>query len=181
MKANNYEHAKQKLNELQPGLGETLNPEVKIGNQGHYQIALVRKVNDVKRERYITTFHVQSFNARQLEKLQKGFPFLGYNTTIVVHDPTKQEGQTTSPEILPGGGELPQGPGPNGMEGEAKNITPGMKAPEKVEEAFDVNTARVAELREFAEENNIELLEDDLKNDIKTKIKAWQDEQTNKV
>lgn len=157
MKANNYEHCVAKLNEMQPGLGNTLNPEIKPANKNYYQVVLVRKTNDVKRERYITTFHVQSFNARSFEKLQKGFVFIGYNTFFVLHDPTKQE--------------APTAPAP------APEPTPEPK-PEPV---FDVNTARVAELREFAEDHNIELAEEDLKADIKKKIKAWQESQTTEV
>jgi hypothetical protein len=37
----------------------------------------------------------------------------------------------------------------------------------------------VAELREFAEDNGIEIADEDLKADIKAKVKAWQAENDN--
>jgi hypothetical protein len=159
MEANNYERAFNQLQGLDEALAQKLPRTINPANANYYTVVLVRKTNDVARERYITTFQIQSFNKRQLEKLQKSFVFLGYNTVIILHDPNRPSpGGAPAPEPEK---ELPQTPEP---------------APAKVEEPFDVNKARVAELREFAEDHGIELAEEDLKADIKAKIVAWQEE-----
>ena len=152
--ANNYQQAFSQLKAIDEQSAAKLEEVIYDSNKKHFNIILVRKMNDDVRQRYLTTFVVQAFNIRQWEKLQKNYSSMGYSNVIVLHNPYKK----VEPASEPAPKEPKQAP------------------KEAISEAFDVDTARVAELREFAEDNGIEIAEGDLKADIKSKVKAWQEE-----
>lgn len=157
-KANNYQQALSQLQSIDPSLGPKLQEEIKFENRKHYAILLIRKINDARRERYLTSFNVQFFNSYQWAKLQKGFNYLGYNTLIVLHDPTRKEEDIQEPAIAGADSD------PN--VGQGKVIA-------SADPGFNYKNAKKADLMSFMEREGISFQETETNAVMRNRIEKF--------
>lgn len=88
--------------------------------------------------------------------MEKRFSQLGYHSIILLHDPRKKEGTIETP--------------PDGY-AEAEEVAEPVLVETKV---FDVNKAKIAEMKEYIAKNKIPHSPTDKKKDLKIRIKEWQ-------
>lgn len=91
IKANNYSQACKEVEAIEQGLSAKISSEVKEGNQNHFNVIMVQRINDSANERYITKLVPQAFSAEGYEKVKKQFQYLGYSKIVLLHDPTAKE------------------------------------------------------------------------------------------
>lgn len=92
LQANNLDQATKELNNLDEGLVNKLNTEVKESNKNHYHVIMLRireRSGQIKND---VSLNVQHYNKRGFEKLKKSFQ-LHCNKMIVLHDPEQNEEQ----------------------------------------------------------------------------------------
>jgi len=88
MKASNYSQALKELKKIDENLVSKIAEDINVADSGHYAVILIKKINDVANERYITRAAVQFFNPRAFARLKKNFTTLSYSKIIILHDPT---------------------------------------------------------------------------------------------
>lgn len=157
-KANNYQQALSQLQQIDPSLGPKLKEDIDWENRKHYAVLLIKRINDTRRERYLTSFTVQMFNSRQWEKLQKGFSYLGYSTLILLHDPTRKEADIQEP------GVTAEAQDPN--VGQGKEIA-------SADPGFNYKSAKKADLHAFMDKEGISYGKDETNNVLRNRIEKF--------
>lgn len=100
IKANNYSQASKELEAIEKGLSASISEDVKAGNENHFNVVMVQRINDAVNERYLTKLVPQTFSSEGYEKVKKQFKYLGYTKIILLHDPTLKE-EVKQPVVEP--------------------------------------------------------------------------------
>ena len=85
--ANRFQKAVEEIRNLDKNQVLKINEEIKIEDEQHYHVAMVKitdRPGEAKNEVSVT---VQMFNEHGFKKIEKNFKFLGWTKLIVLHDP----------------------------------------------------------------------------------------------
>jgi hypothetical protein len=162
---------------------EGLQTEFTLRERKKYHVALVRKENNPRLEKYDVSVSVQSYNERSFPKLKKSLKFLGISKIVLLHDPrnedfeakhipTIDERKESNKAVL----ELMKK-----QKDEIAELKKELAAKNagKTEEdpIFDVEKAVKADLIAFAGINEIDLGESLKVEEIRTVVKDWSESQ----
>lgn len=94
LKANNQNQALnqlKKIDELTPKQIDSIkNRTIRELDKDQYHVILVRKVNNIARQKYDVSLLVQQYTDRGFRQLKKSFVYLGFSKMIILHDPSKK-------------------------------------------------------------------------------------------
>lgn len=200
VKSNRYEQAVSEIQSLDKDQVSRLNEEIKFEDRNHYHVAMVKITDRPGEAKNDVSVVVQMFNEPGFKKIEKNFKFLGWSKIAIVHDPklNKEEdlietGTTTAPT---------QSMTPEEMEAEierrseekanqkVKDLEEGGKKTESVETGDQgsqeatkaknpfANGETIGAMKEFAEQNGIDLSGLKLQADIKNALEVWKNEQS---
>lgn len=205
LKANNYPQVLKELEALGADEGVVKN-EIKECDKGHFHVVAVRieQTSGIKNKAY---FNIKKFHRAGYEKFMKGFVALGLSKVILLHDPTVKNGED-SETIEPVKTETPEevekriqaevdkrvkaqmeakeksNPNPNGEGSESKNDvsddTGSDSDPIESQMGEDYWGQTIDDMKKFAKDNDIDLTGLKKKDDIKSAILAWLEDQKEK-
>lgn len=205
-KASNYAQALKEIQSLDSEKAGIVKEEINFEDRAHYHVAMVRITDRPGEAKNEVSVNVQMFHEAGFRKLEKSFPFLGWNKLIVIHDPKRNPVEET---IAPEAGSV----APTVITKTQEEIEAEIeaKAETKANELFEARMAKMKEtetnigsgsvapaqgnkldtdqqleffgsatvdqLKEYAKDNEIDLSGLKVKEDIKATILAWYEDQ----
>jgi hypothetical protein len=203
-KASNYAQALKEIHSLDSEKAEIIKEEINFEDRNHYHVAMVRITDRPGEAKNEVSVNIQLFHEAGFRKLEKNFPFLGWNKLVVIHDPNQNPiEETIAPEA---GSVAPPVITKTQEEIEAEIEA---KADAKANELFEARIAKIEadkakagsvaptkgnkldtdqqleffgsatvdQLKEYAKDNEIDLSGLKVKEDIKATILAWYEDQ----
>jgi hypothetical protein len=203
-KANNFNQALKEIQSLDSEKSGIVKEEINFEDRNHYHVAMVRITDRPGEAKNEVSVNVQMFHEAGFRKLEKNFPFLGWNKLVMIHDPKQNPVEET---IAPQAGSIVPPVITKTQEEIDAEIE--AKANAKADELFEARLAKmeadktqdasvaplqgnkldadqqleffgsatVDQLKEYAKDNEIDLSGLKVKEDIKTTILAWYEDQ----
>jgi len=95
--ANRHQLAVTEMEQLDKSQVDKIKEEINFDDRNHYHVAMVKITDRPGEAKNDVSVVVQHFNEQGFEKIKKNFAFLGWNKLIVVHDPSQNPKEETTP------------------------------------------------------------------------------------
>jgi len=171
IEGNKSAKALKELQAIDERLVENVDGTINETERKMYHVGLVRVIDRPGEAKNKVNVNVQVFHEQSFEKLKKNFKFLGFSKLVVIHDPKLDNGELPKKEVAP------KQMTPEEMEAEIER-----RANEKAKTIVESNESNegspvygttIAEMKSFAEANEIDLSGLKKIKDIENALKTW--------
>jgi len=197
-KASNFDQALKEINSLDPTVSGIIKEEINYDDRNHFHVAMVRITDRPGEAKNEVSVNVQAFHPEGFAKLEKNYSFLGWNKLVIIHDPKQNPVEET---IAPKSGSIEppvvtktQEEIDAEIDAKANELFEARMAKIEAEKAGSIapplvpvldadqqleffGEAGIDALKQYAKDNEIDLTGLKLKDEIKSAILAWYEDQ----